>query len=185
MKKVFVMLAEGFEEMEAITPIDLLRRAGIDCQSVSITGEARVTGARGISVLADKLYEPGLLKEADGIVLPGGMPGTLGLKGHQGLREDLLWFHQKNRLVAAICAAPMVLADLGILAGKKATIYPGMEKELNQGIFRAESVCRDGNVITSRGAGTAISFSLAIIEALLNQQVMAEVRDSIVYLGKA
>lgn len=181
MKKVYVILADGFEEMEMVTPVDLLRRAGIDCQTVSITGKQTVKGARGIPVEADKLFSDDILKQADGIVLPGGMPGTLGLMEHQALRKGIVEHFHNQKLVAAICAAPMILADLGILEGKKATIYPGMEKELKGACPSEEPVCIAGNIITSRGAGTAIAFSLAIIEHILDSQTAAGVRDSIVY----
>lgn len=126
MKKVYVFLAEGFEEMEAVTPIDLLRRAGVDAKLVSVTGNRAVTGAHGVTYLADLLFEE-IEEDADMLVLPGGLPGTTNLQAHEGLTKLLLKQHEAHKWVAAICAAPMVLGALGIVKDRHATIYPGIE----------------------------------------------------------
>lgn len=181
MKKVLLMLAEGFEEVEAITPVDLLRRAGIDCQTVSVTGELLVKGAQGISVMADKLFDIDEVLKADAIILPGGMPGTLGLQNHSGLKEAILAFNNDKKIIAAICAAPMILGAMGLLKGKNALIYPGMEKELVGATCLEANVIRDEHIITSRGVGTAMPFALVIIETLTDASTMEEVRNSIVF----
>ena len=149
MKKVYVFLAEGFEEMEAVTPIDLLRRAGVDAKLVSVTGNRAVTGAHGVTYLADLLFEE-IEEDADMLVLPGGLPGTTNLQAHEGLTKLLLKQHKAHKWVAAICAAPMVLGALGIVKDRHATIYPGIEDKLIGATPLTDEVVVDGNVITSR-----------------------------------
>ena len=158
MKKVYVFLAEGFEEMEAVTPIDLLRRAGVDAKLVSVTGNRAVTGAHGVTYLADLLFEE-IEEDADMLVLPGGLPGTTNLQAHEGLTKLLLKQHEAHKWVAAICAAPMVLGALGIVKDRHATIYPGIEDKLIGAAPLTDEVVVDGNVITSRAPGTAIPFA--------------------------
>ncbi len=164
MKKAYVFLAEGFEEIEAVTPIDLLRRAGVDARFVSITGKKAVTGAHGITYQADLLFEE--IEAADLLVLPGGMPGTTNLLSHQGLLQRLREQNAAKKQIAAICAAPMILGALGILRGKRATIYPGMEAHLTDALPCTDAVVTDGNISTSRAPGTAIPFSLRLAELL-------------------
>ena len=145
MKKVYVFLAEGFEEMEAVTPIDLLRRAGVDAKLVSVTGNRAVTGAHGVAYLADLLFEE-IEEDADMLVLPGGLPGTTNLQAHEGLTRLLLLQHKAHKWVAAICAAPMVLGALGIVRDRHATIYPGIEDKLIGAAPLTDEVVVDGNV---------------------------------------
>lgn len=164
MKKAYVFLAEGFEEIEAVTPVDLLRRAGVDAHFVSVTGKKAVTGAHGITYQADLLFEE--ITAADLLVLPGGMPGTTNLLSHQGLLQLLRAQNQAKKQIAAICAAPMILGALGLLCGKRATIYPGMESHLIDAIPCTDAVVTDGNITTSRAPGTAIPFSLRLAELL-------------------
>lgn len=164
MKKAYVFLAEGFEEIEAVTPIDLLRRAGVDAHFVSVTGKKAVTGAHGITYQADLLFEE--IEAADLLVLPGGMPGTTNLLAHQGLLQLLREQNAAKKQIAAICAAPMILGALGILRGKRATIYPGMESHLTDALPGTDAVVTDGNITTSRAPGTAIPFSLRLAELL-------------------
>ncbi|MBQ7758257.1 DJ-1 family glyoxalase III [Anaerotignum sp.] len=179
MKKVYVFLAEGFEEMEAVTPVDLLRRVGVDAKLVSVTGDKAVTGAHGITYQADLLFEE--IEDADMLVLPGGMPGTLNLQAHQGLSELLVKQHEAHKWVCAICAAPMVLGSLGILMGRHATIYPGMEAHLIGAEPVADEVCIDGNVVTSRAPGTAIPFALTLAELLTDEKTAANLTKDIVF----
>ena len=146
MKKVYVFLAEGFEEMEAVAPIDLLRRAGVDAKLVSVTGNRAVTGAHGVTYLADLLFEE-IEEDADMLVLPGGLPGTTNLQAHEGLTKLLLKQHEAHKWVAAICAAPMVLGALGIVKDRHATIYPGTEDKLIGAAPLTDEVVVDGNVI--------------------------------------
>ncbi len=179
-KKVYIFLAEGFEEMEAITPLDLLRRVGVDAAFVSTTGKKAVTGAHGVTYQADLLFEE-IDKTADALVLPGGMPGTLNLKAHEGLSKLLLDFFHERKWVCAICAAPMVLGGLGILQGKTATIYPGMEEHLIGATPVTDEVCVDGNVVTSRAPGTAIPFALKLAELFTDPAAAASLTSDIVY----
>jgi len=164
MGKVYIFLAEGFEEIEALTVVDLLRRAQIEINMVSITGSLQVTGSHQISVMADVLFEDAKFDDADMLVLPGGLPGTINLMKHEGLDKLLRKFHSESKNMAAICAAPTILGNKGLLEGKKATCYPGCENELTGSTVLYDDVVIDGNIITSRGLGTAIDFALAIIK---------------------
>jgi 4-methyl-5(b-hydroxyethyl)-thiazole monophosphate biosynthesis len=180
MPHVITVLASGFEETEAITFIDLLRRAGV---TVTVLGldSAEVTGSHNITVVADKLFT-GFRDPFDGIVLPGGMPGTKNLANSIRLLELIRETHQRGGLCAAICAAPIVLGKAGILTGVKVTCFPGFEKELGGAKFSEDvPVVRDRNVITSRGVGTAIPFALELISYLVNPAAAATVKNSILY----
>ena len=181
MSSVITVLAPGFEETEAITFIDLLRRAKV---TVTVLGlESReVRGSHNIAVVADKLLGE-FSGPFDGIVLPGGQPGTTNLAGSQRLLDLIREAHGRGALCAAICAAPTVLAKAGILAGLKATCYPGCEKELDGALFEEQTVVRDRNVVTSRGVGTAIPFGLALISYLINPDAAEKVKAAIVYEG--
>lgn len=181
MKKALIFLAEGFEEMEAVTPLDLLRRAGIDAKFVSLAGTLAVTGSHGITYQADMLFDQSVAEEADMLILPGGMPGSQYLQDNGALGKLLLKFHTEGKFVCAICAAPMVLGHLGILRGKKATIYPGMEDRLTGATPVAEKVCRDGNIITGRGPGAAVPFALTLIGALAGQETADKIKGDIVF----
>ena len=167
---VFVHLAEGFEEIEAVAIIDVLRRAGIETKSVSVTGDKNVRGSHDITVIADILFEEADYDNCGMIVLPGGMPGAANLLAHGGLKDEIISFSEKGKYLAAICAAPMILGELGILKGKKATIFPGMEEKLTGAVVGADRVVTDGNIITSKGAGTAIEFALAIVGLLKSRE---------------
>ena len=180
MKKVYVFLAEGFEEMEAVTPVDLLRRVNVDAKFVSITGDKAVTGAHGITYMADLLFEE-IEDDADMLVLPGGMPGTTNLMAHEGLAELLVKQYDPHKWVAAICAAPMVLGALGIVMGRFATIYPGMEEYLVGADLSSEEVCVSGNVITSKAPGTAVPFALKLVEVLVSESYAEHLRKEIVF----
>lgn len=181
MKKALIFLAEGFEEMEAVTPLDLLRRAGVDAKFVSLAGTLAVTGSHGVTYEADMLFDEKTAAEADMLILPGGMPGSQHLQDHAALGKLLLQFHEERKFICAICAAPMVLGHLGILRGKKATIYPGMEDRLIGATPVAEKTCRDGHIITGRGPGAAIPFALSLIEALAGQEAATQIRADIVF----
>lgn len=181
MSKVYIFLADGFEEIEALTVVDLLRRAGIEIPMVSITGNLKVDGSHRICVTADALFEDTDFNDADLLVLPGGMPGTAHLMEHKGLDSLLKDFHKRNKKMAAICAAPSVLGSKGLLAGKKATCYPGFESKLTDSTVIDQDVVEDGNIITSRGLGTAIDFSLSIINKLMDKDTANRIADSIVY----
>jgi len=176
--KIIVPLAEGFEEIESLTVIDVLRRAGINVETVGIMGSV-VSGSHGVRVMADKKLLEINADEYDGIVLPGGSPGYLNLGKSSKIIEILRRFDSAGKLIAAICGAPSILAKVGILEGKKATIFPGMEKELPHP--RGEKVVVDGNIITSQGPGTAMDFALTIVEALQGRDKALQLRRQLVY----
>ena len=181
MKKIAVFFGTGYEEIEALTVVDLCRRAGIDTRMVSVTDCLQVTGSHNITVTMDQMYDEVVFEELDMIVLPGGMPGTLNLEAHEGLMEQVDAFHKAGRFIAAICAAPSIFGHRGILQGKRACSYPGFEKDLDGANVVFDSVARDGHVITSRGMGCAIDFSLEIIAALCGNDVAKEKAEAIIY----
>lgn len=178
---IYVHLATGFEEIEALSVTDVLRRAGADVKTVSVTGEKTVEGAHGISVMADILFEEADYKNCEMMVLPGGMPGTLNLGRHQGLCRELSNAAETGKWVCAICAAPMILGSLGILEGKRATIYPGMEGHLIGAEPISAAVVRDGNIITSMGPGTAMEFGFALTEFLFGEEKADMLRAEMIY----
>lgn len=179
MAKVKLFLAEGFEEVEALTVIDLLRRVGIDISMVSITDCLEVIGAHHIQVRADELFIDVDFSHADMLILPGGMPGTKNLSTHNDLITLLKQYDKENKMIAAICAAPSVLGMNDILRGKKATCYPGFEEQLLGATYEDSVVVVSRNIITSKGLGTAIDFSLSIIGHLLGNEVSEELSKSI------
>ena len=181
MSKIGVFLAEGFEEIEGLTVVDILRRANIETVTIAIGGKRQVMGSHGIHVVADCVYEDMAFEELTGIVLPGGMPGTTHLKEHAGVVARVQEFARAGKLVAAICAAPGVLGDLGILKGKKAVCYPGFEERLHGANVAYDKVAVDGNVTTSRGMGTAIPFALALVEQLVSKEKAEELKKGIIY----
>ena len=173
MKKICVFLAEGFEEVEALTAVDVCRRAGIDVTTVSITGEKLVTGAHAVPVQADRLFEDVDYDSMDGLVLPGGMPGTKYLQEHEGVNRLVKQFASGGKLTAAICAAPSVFGNAGILKGIPATVYPGCETE---GVnWTGAAVEVSGNIITGKGPGLAAKFALALVSYLTGEEKAREV----------
>lgn len=167
--KLLLFLAPGFEEIEAVTVLDIVRRAGLSIQSVSISKEKTVIGAHQISLNADLLFEEVDFDEADALILPGGMPGTDNLNAHAGLKKQVLNFAKNpDKTIAAICAAPLILGDLGLLDGKKATCYPGFESRLGRSKLSRKPVVRDGNIITADGPAHAMLFAIKIVEYLGN-----------------
>ena len=181
MKKAAVFFGEGFEEVEALTQVDLLKRAGIDVVMVSVMNDEFVKGSHGVMIKCDMTFDKNKLKDADAIILPGGMPGTSNLNNCTELKELITEFNNSGKLIAAICAAPSVFGGMGILKGKKACSYPGFEKYLTGAEVEHNSVSHDGNIITSRGVGTAIDFAAEIITYLLDEKTASDVLDSIVY----
>lgn len=181
MNRMAIFLANGFEEVEGLTVVDLLRRAEIEITMVSVTGQKEVTGSHHITVMADTLIEELDFEKYSCLILPGGGQGTHNLEACELLTEKLKEFAANGKQVAAICAAPSVLGHLGILKGKKACCYPSFETELTGAQVSYDSTVRDGNVITSRGLGTAISFASAIITAGKGEEAAREIEKSIVY----
>ena len=173
---IYLFLAEGFEEIEALTPVDVLRRAGLELKTVAVGKSKTVKGAHGIEVVADILeseLDNDIIPEA--IILPGGMPGTINLEESQTVIETLAVAMANGSLVCAICAAPSILGISGYLKRRKATCYPGFEEYLDEATFTNERVVRDGNIITAKGMGCAAEFSLCIVEALCGKEKADEV----------
>ncbi|MFS9152068.1 DJ-1 family glyoxalase III [Streptococcus infantis] len=163
MAKVAVILADGFEEIEALTVVDVLRRANITCHMVGF--EAQVTGSHAIQVQADRVFD-GDLSDYDLIVLPGGMPGSANLRDHELLIAELQKCEQVGKKIAAICAAPIVLNRAGLLKDKGFTCYDGVQEQIADGHYRKETVVVDGQLTTSRGPATALAFAYNLVEQL-------------------
>ena len=181
MSRVYVFMADGTEEVEALTVIDLLRRAKVDVVTVSVMGKKQVVTSHKIGVEADELYGESDYMDGDMIVLPGGMPGTTHLKNHEELRKVLFAYKDAGKYLAAICAAPSVYGANGMLEGKKAICYPGFEEELKGAVVTNEGVVTDGQFITSKGLGTAIDFSLQLITLLVNAETAENIAKGIMY----
>ncbi len=177
-KKVYVLLAEGFEEVEALTVVDYLRRAGVEVQTLSITADKTVTGSHRIPVVADALFEEHT-DDFDMIVLPGGLPGAENLRDCPALIELLQKANADGKYIAAICAAPIILEKAGLTAGKKGTSYPGFEKQLSYAEYLNEIVVVDQNLITSRGPAAAVYFALTLIEVLLGREKREEIAEGL------
>lgn len=160
----YVFFAEGFEEIEALTIVDVLRRAEIKTEMISITNQREVVGAHNISVITDNFIDSIDLNNADILILPGGMPGATNLSKHQILQNALIHQNALSKNIAAICAAPFILGDLGILINKDATCYPGYEKYLKGANVTNKQVTISKNIITGNGPGAALAFSYAIVE---------------------
>ncbi len=178
---VFVHLAEGFEEVEALTVVDVLRRGQVEVRTVSVTGEKVVNGSHGIPVCADILFEEADYEDCQMIVLPGGMPGAANLRDHRGLCDRIRAFRESGKGIAAICAAPMVLGSCGILEGGRATIYPGMEDELTGAEATGEDVTVWENIITGKGPGLAMAFALKVLETIRGRQVRDQVAEGLLF----
>lgn len=184
--KAFIFLAEGFEEIEAISTVDILLRGGVDAVTVSVTGNPVVTGAHDIQVVAGKLFEEVAdFSSGDMLVLPGGMPGSDNLRAHQDLKKQLLAYHERGKWIAAICAAPRVLGGLGLLKGKNATCYPGTEPLLTGATIQNISVVQDGNIITGRGPGFVFDFALKLVEVLQGKAKAGAVAKGMLHLPDA
>lgn len=179
MKKVALFLANGFEEMEALGTVDILRRANIDVTTVSISETSRVVGAHNIPVEADALFDACNTMDFDAYILPGGMPGAKHLKEHAALGKLIKEASAAGKTVAAICAAPMVLGSLGLLEGKNATCYPGFENELIGAKAKTDNVVVDGNIITGKGPGLVFDFGLQIVEHLVGVGTRKEVAEGL------
>jgi 4-methyl-5(b-hydroxyethyl)-thiazole monophosphate biosynthesis len=178
---VYLFLADGFEEIEGLTVVDLLRRAEIEITTVSVTGSIKIAGAHGIHVEADGLYEDFDYKDAAMLVLPGGMPGTKNLAAHKGLVNLLKKFREEDKALAAICAAPSILGENGLLKGKEVTCFPGFEEKLIEAKATGARAVTDGNIITGKGMGTAIDFSLEIIRYLKDKETADQIGKTIQY----
>jgi len=168
MNKVAILLADGFEEIEALTPKDVLNRAGIECDLISIKNDYLVTGANGVTVRANRILNTSdTLEEYEMLILPGGMPGAKYLSEDEHVISIIRAFNNNNKYIAAICASPaIVLSRAGIVSGRRVTSYPGMEKHLENAEYIDDLVVQDENIITSRGPATALEFSYKIVDVL-------------------
>ena len=181
MKKTAILFANGYEEVEALTVVDLLRRAKIGCEILSVADSGQVTGSHGISIGADRNFSGTDFSQYDGVILPGGMPGTTNLAADERVLALLRSSAAAGKPTAAICAAPTVLAKAGLLEGKKAVCYPGMEEQLTGAKVSFDPVAVDGTVITSRGLGTAIPFALSIVQYFEGRERAEALASSVVY----
>ena len=167
-----MFFAQGFEEVEAIAALDVIRRAGIEIKTVGV-GDKSVTGSHGITVICDDIDSDITVDGIDGVILPGGMPGTTNLYGCNKVHEVIDYCAGNGKLLSAICAAPLILGRKGLLEGKNAVCFPGFEEELKGAFISENFVCTDGNVITAKGMGSAVNFGLAIV-AYFKGQVFAD-----------
>ena len=166
---IYVFLAPGFEEIEAVAVVDILRRAHLQVKTVGVPDRA-VRGAHGIIVAADLAAEEAVTDNLEMVILPGGMPGTLNLEHSETVRDMVRFCAENGKRICAICAAPSVLGQMGLLQGKKATCFPGFESELTGAEFAKTAVCRDGNLITANGPGSAIPFAIEIVAELCGRE---------------
>jgi len=179
---VYVLLGNGFEEVEALAPVDILRRGGVEVRTCGIGGKT-VTGGHGITVTADMTVEEICLKGMDMIVLPGGLGGVQAIRESESAMNAIKTAWEGGRYVAAICAAPTVLADLHIPDGKKATCYPGMENEMGHALMENASVTVDGKLICGQAAGSAMEFGFMLLKLLKGEEVANAVKKAMVFHG--
>lgn len=176
---IYCFLADGFEEMEALCPVDILRRGGCEVVTVGV-GEEIVAGSHGINVCADITDgETELSEKIDMIILPGGMPGTLNLEKNLNVQRVIDYCVENNKLIGAICAAPSILGHKGILKDREAICFPGFEGQLDCGRVSENFVCKDGNIITAKGAGVAQEFGLKLLEALKGKDAAVKMKESL------
>lgn len=178
--RILLFLAEGFEEIEAVAPIDVFRRAGIEVTSISVSNKLTVNGAHGIGVNADVTFERADFSGDFLIYLPGGMPGTTNLGNHDGLKKLIEKQHKKGGTIAAICAAPSILGKMGLLKQKEAVCYPGFESFLTEAKLSASTIVKSGNILTAKGPGIAIPFALKIVEELKGKDTAQQVANGMI-----
>jgi 4-methyl-5(b-hydroxyethyl)-thiazole monophosphate biosynthesis len=182
MANAALFLTDGFEEIEALTPVDILRRGGVEVTTGSLTGVLMVEGSHDIHVEADKLFDEMYDDVFDMLILPGG-PGHKNYKNNDALQNLIKEHYDNGMKVAAICAAPSLLGAMGLLDGRRAVCFPGYEQELTGALVCDEAVVEDGNIITGRSAGAAMDFALRLLKALKGEEAAEEVRKAIVYMG--
>ena len=184
MAKVFQFMANGFEDSEALIPVDVLRRGGVDIKTVSIYDTNIVESAHGVQMVTDLTFEEAepMLKDADLLMLPGGMPGATNLNEHEGLKKALVAQAEAGKMVSAICAAPLVLGGLGILKGKRATCYPGFEQTLEGAEYTEDLWTIDGNIITGEGPAAALPYAYSLLALLVSEEAAREVAEGMRYI---
>lgn len=175
---LYMFFAPGFEEVEAVAALDVLRRAQVEIQSVGV-GAKTVTGSHGITVICDKTDSEISFDSLKGIVLPGGMPGTRNLEKSPVVKSFIEFCADNNLLLCAICAAPSILGHMGLLRGKKAVCFPGFEADLHGAEISDDLVCRDGEIITARGMGCAVDFGIAVAAALIGEEKAAAIKAAL------
>lgn len=180
-KKAIILLADGFEEIEALTCADVLIRGGIDCKMCSVNHSKYVKGAHGIVIQADIILENTNEDEYHALILPGGMPGATNLRNNERVIETIVKFQRENKIIAAICAAPIVLKKAEIIHNKKVTSYPGFEEEIQPCNYSEEIVVQDGNIITSRGPATAFYFAFKILENLTHKDNVEQLKNDMLF----
>ena len=181
MAKVYEFLANGTEEVEALITIDILRRGGVDVKMVSKPGSEYIESAHGIVIKCDQMIEDSDFSDADMLLLPGGQPGTTNLLYHNGVRKAISAHYAAGKKIGAICAAPMILGDLGILKGKKATCYPGCENGMIGAEYTRELYTIDGNIITGEGPAATFPYAYAILEMLADKQIAERLKEGMVF----
>ncbi len=181
MKRAVMLFAEGFETVEALMSVDILRRGGVELTMASITEDEVVRSAHGVAIEMDAVLGEVNLLEYDAVILPGGMPGTIHLGESEAVKKAVFAMHEAGKIVAAICAAPGVLGGYGLLEGKKACSYPDHEVNLKGAEVVRTPVAVDGNIVTSRGLGTAMEFAFALLTILVGEEKTEQVKEAIVY----
>lgn len=181
MAKVYEFLANGFEEVEGLAPVDILRRGGVDIKTVSVTGSEYVETSHGITIKADLTIENADLSDADMLLLPGGLPGATNLRDHEGVRAALLEQHKAGRRIGAICAAPLVLGSLGLLEGRRATCYPGFEKYMTGAEYTAQLFTEDGTIITGEGPAATLPYAYKILSYFVGEERSKVIEEQMRY----
>lgn len=177
---VYIILGTGFEDMEAVCPCDILRRGGVEVQFAGIGGRL-VTGGNGVTVQTDCTVEEIDFEKLEMIVLPGGMGGVHSILASETALNAVKWAYENEKYVAAICAAPTILAKLGVTDGKRATVYPGMEDQMGSAVMQDANAVRDGKVLTGRAPGAAMDFGLLLLQTLKDAETAARVQSGMVY----
>ncbi len=181
MGTIYVFLADGFEDIEALATVDILRRAGQDVVTVSIMADKHVMSTHGVCVTADRHFNNLDFSDALMLILPGGLPGSTNLRDYKPLQELLLKHNAEGKLIAAICAAPMALGNLGLLKGKKATCYPGCENTMTGAQYTRELCTVDGNIITGEGPAAAFPFAYTILDILGADDAAEQLKEGMMY----
>lgn len=181
MKPVYLFFAEGSEEVEALSVVDILRRGGVDVKIVSVTDQLKVTSSHGVKIEADVLFDDVDLADAEMLVLPGGLPGAYNLAEHEGLAAAIRKQYEKSGNLAAICAAPLVYGRMGLLEGRKATCYPGFDENLKGATYTGALVEEDGQFITGKGPAAVFAFGLALLKRVAGAEKAEAVKNGMLY----